>query len=728
VSYTIGNNGGFMGSSQKRRLALSAMRTGRASHSVRQFPAVPNVGRPAIVMLVFVILSMYLATFANLEHAIAGSAQTGQVEPDSHTTWPTDILDWESSPVDLSFLNEPEKPAGKRGFLRGVRDKLIFEDGTTARFWGTNITAYALFGEVPQESVRRQARRLSELGFNLVRLHHHDSPWVDPNIFGDAAVTDTKHLSEAMLERIDWWIKCLKDEGIYVWLDLEVGRQLRPGDGIDGFAEISRGEPAAYLKAYNYVNISIQAAMQRFNEAYLNHLNRFTGLRYKDDPAIAAVLITNENEVTHHFGSAFLPKYNVPKHTALYMAQAEAFASKHGLSKRKVWRAWEPGPSKLFLNDLERAFNVKMIEHLRALGVKVPIVTTSSWAGNPLTSLPALTAGDLIDVHSYLGARQLELNPLRSPNIMHWTAAAQVVDRPLSVTEWNLSPFPAPDRHAIPLYMAGSASFQGWDALMQYAYSQRPIVGPGAPSNWHAYNDPALIATLPAAALLYRRQDVQESRAVYVFAPSKAQLFDQVISPETSVALRTAADKGKVMVAMPQTKELPWLERSRIPAGAIVVTDPSRSFIDAEAKEASSDTGELRRNWEQGIYTIDTPRTQAATGRIGGKSISLADVDIAIDTPNATVSVQSLETEKITSAHAILISLGARSVPKSATEMPFYSEPVVGQLAVRARPGLKLYPQSGPQKANAGINVPYEDGQYRIRLDRNLGTYWLLLK
>jgi hypothetical protein len=26
------------------------------------------------------------------------------------------------------------------------------------------------------------------------------------------------------------------------------------------------------------------------------------------------------------------------------------------------------------------------------------------------------------------------------------------------------------------------------------------------------------------------------------------------------------------------------------------------------------------------------------------------------------------------------------------------------------------------------IDVPYEDGRYQITLDRNLGTYWLLLK
>jgi hypothetical protein len=56
-------------------------------------------------------------------------------------TWPVDLLDWRTAPIDLSFLNASERPAGKHGFLRTAKDKLVFEDGTLVRFWGTNLTA-----------------------------------------------------------------------------------------------------------------------------------------------------------------------------------------------------------------------------------------------------------------------------------------------------------------------------------------------------------------------------------------------------------------------------------------------------------------------------------------------------------------------------------------------------------------------------------------------------------
>lgn len=655
---------------------------------------------------------------------------------DDFTAWPTDVLDWKTSPVNLAYLNAPEKPAGKRGFLKAAGEKLVFGDGTTARFWGTNLSAHALFGTSP-ENMRQQARRLSELGFNLVRLHHHDSPWVNPNIFGDRAASDTQSLSPAMLDKLDWWIKCLKDEGIYVWLDLHVGRQFKAGDGIEDFDEIAKGGPMAEIKGfrpmaeakgYSYVNPSMRLAMKRFNEAYVNHLSSYTGLRYKDEPAIVAMLITNENDVTSHWGHALLPDKNVPRHNALYTTLAGAFAEKHGVPKDRVWRSWEPGPSKLFLNDLERRFNVEMLAHLRAQGVRVPIATTSTWGMGPLSSLPALTSGEIIDAHAYGGIGELSRNPLQAPNLVHWLAAARVAGKPLSVTEWNVEAFPAPDRHAIALYVAASAAHQGWNALMQYAYSQAPLNGPGVPSNWHSYNDPALIATLPAGALMYREGHVSEASTTYAFAPSGDQLFNQGISPHNSAGLRTAAEKGKLLIVLPQVRELPWLEKGVVPAGARLIADPSQSLLGPVATESVSDTGELTRNWAQGIFAINTPRSQGAAGWIGGRAIRLPDVEISVSTRSASVIVQSMDGKPIRESAQLLLSMGARSTPVSEQRLPFHSEPVVGQISLRARSGLRLYrrdPFTGEENV---LPAPYSGGRYAINMDRSIRTYWLTLK
>ncbi|MBK7614785.1 MAG: cellulase family glycosylhydrolase [Burkholderiales bacterium] len=640
--------------------------------------------------------------------------------------WPQDTLNPRSVGVDLSFLNRDDKPAGRRGPVKAQGDSLVFADGTPARFWGTNITAYALF-TTPKESVREQAKRIAALGYNLVRLHHHDSAWVGTNIFGNyKALSNTQVLDAAALERLDWWVKCLKDEGIYLWLDLHVGRAVKAGDNITDFDEMRRSKDTAELKGFNYVNASVQSAMKRFNEAYLSHKNVFTGVANKDEPAVVALLITNENDLTHHFGNALLPDKGVPLHNKLYTAAADEFARATGLPRDRVWRSWEHGPSKLFLNELERRFDVDMLSHLRQQGAKALAVTTSTWGNNPLSSLPALTAGDMVDVHAYSPYGTLEKNPLFGPNFVHWLGAAQVVGYPMTVTEWNAEPFPLPDRHALPLYVAATAAHQGWDALMHYAYTQQPPDTNG-PSNWHAFNDPSLLAMMPAAALLYRERHVSEATRTYVFDPGAAVFFGQAISPANSAALRTAMEKGRLQIAMPSTKELPWLQRKALPAGAVVLTDPSASLLPRDATEAQSDTGQLSRNWAQGVFTINTPRTRAAMGWIGDKSIVLPDVELKLMTRNASVAVQSLDAKPVGDSASLLISLGTRSQPRGGNKTPFQVEPANGQILVRAPRGLKCL---RVDRGDRLVDHPcvYDGSKYRINLDGKAPLTWIYLR
>ncbi len=652
-------------------------------------------------------------------------APTQNLAKRNQTWWPND-LHWNKAPVDLSFLNAAEKPAGKRGFLRTNGENLVFEDGTQARFWGTNLSAYAIFQYNSPELVRHQAKRLSKLGFNLVRLHHHDSHWVNPNIFKRNAQT-TRLLNETSLERLHWWVKCLKDEGIYVWIDLHVGRQVTRKDSITAFEEISKGKPRANIQGYAYINPSIQERMKEFAKAFLTKVNPHTGLALKDDPAIATILITNENDLTHHFGNSLLPDKNVPWHNKRYMALAKKFANTHGLDYEQTWRSWEHGPSKLFLSELEHRFFKDMTDHLRQIGAKVPIITTNFWGKMSLSGLPSMASSDMIDVHAYGSANELMNNPRFNPNLASWIATADVAGRPLSVSEWNVQSFPAFDRYTLPPHLSAIASLQGWDSMLLYAYAQAPMTGPNSPSNWQALNDPAMIAMLPVAALLFRDRHVTESRNTHYLAFPQETFIGSSISPDSSRAIRTLTERSKLRIAIPAMKSLHWSQPTQPPKNATIITDPNYDAVGPGKIEICSDTNEICRNWKHGWITINTPKSQIAAGWIGGKTVNLQDVSITLKTENAAIAVQSLEDKPITKAQRILISITAQALPNIPSRLPFYAQPLIGELKIKAQPNMNLYRLDREGKKQK-ILVKRQDGWYTIQLSQKIKSNWLLLE
>jgi hypothetical protein len=602
---------------------------------------------------------------------------------------------------------------------------LVFTDGTEARFWGGNLAAYALF-LTPRQEVARQARRMARLGYNLMRIHHHDSDWVAPNVFGQGAPT-TRRLDPRALDSLDWWIKCLEDEGIYVWLDLNVGRIIKPGDRLtEGADEVARQQGT--LKALCYYNTQLQALMKEFQDQYLGHKNRYTNLRYAEDPGVIGVLITNENDATNHGCYSILPDHKNPSHNAVWTAGYKAFASRYGLPEDRVFQTWMPGPSKLYLAQVEHAFNETMIADLRRNGAKVPIATTNLWGEDPLFSLPSLCDGDLIDVHSYGQREELDKNAHFEGNFLGWVAMGQVHGKPLSVTEWNVE-YPNPDRCIGPLFVASIASLQGWDAPMIYNYSQMPFSANPGPEKWSTFHDPALTAIMPAAALLFRRGHVSQARKTYCFRPEPAALFGRALTPNTSATIRTLAEQSRLTIGMPEVRELPWLRPTRPPADVEIVTDPDRDFIPAGQTFVRSDTGELTRDWEFGIQTIDTPRTQAVSGWIGERSLRTRDATFDARTKKAVIALSSVDDRPLADSRFILVTAVARAIPSPGDQPPYRSEPVLGRIALRTNVADLELLALGPDGRVVGKPALERRGDsLSFELPAGGGTHWYVLK
>lgn len=655
--------------------------------------------------------------------------------PVPEATWDAGLIDYFKSPVDLSWLNKEHGIAGSHG--RVVRDKggLLFEDGTKAKFWGTNINSYAIF-ETPDIDIPRLVRRLSEEGCNLIRLHHHDSYWVNPTIFGDTKLEyNTKTLAAAQIDKIDRWITAAKIEGIYIWLDLEVQRPYNEDDNLMGWDTeiINKAKKNGHhekvfiiAQGWSYVNLDIQRLQRDFMELYLTHTNPHTSLRYVDDPAIAFIQFYNENDVTNHFGHMFLANKNVPIHSEIFLGAAEEFAVKNNLDVNKTKATWVPGPSKLFANEYEHISNLKMQEKALSIGYRGLMSSTSQWSHQPQYCLPSLSAHDIIDVHSYGRFDDISKDPVTSPSWLSFIAAAQLVDRPLSISEWAIEKIGSSwDRFNAPFQMAAMACFQDWDAPIYFAYGGGSLGSQWGGGTYSSYSDPALISSLTAAALMFRRGDVKVAEKTINVTPSVEDFYSRALSPKTSKLYRTAYEKHRIVTTIPNHAALPWVE-TLIEVGATTMRDMQYSFVEEGDGGVLSDTGELYRNWADGIYTINTPRTQVITGWIGDKELSLDNLGIVLENNIGAVCLQSYDNMPIAESDDLLISMASRTI--MLPDKKYVSEDILGHIAIEAQPDMKVFKIGSFGQEIEYTDYVYEGGIYVIKLTKDLDTFWMRLR
>ena len=172
-------------------------------------------------------------------------------------------------PVDISFVFEDDKPAGKHGFLKTDGDHFVFEDGTPGRFWGVCLNASANFPE--HTHAERLAKRLAQMGVNMVRMHQLDAEYGTPNIFQFAKgplLKSTRKLDPRSQERMDYLVYCLKQEGIYIYMDLMVSRQFKADDGVENAVNLY--VKAAPASLYNRRMIDLQ---KEYAQQLLTHVN-----------------------------------------------------------------------------------------------------------------------------------------------------------------------------------------------------------------------------------------------------------------------------------------------------------------------------------------------------------------------------------------------------------------------------------------------------------------------
>ena len=566
---------------------------------------------------------------------------------------------WDRVPVDLSFIYESERPAGKHGFLKVEGSRFVFEDGTEARFWGTNFNSGLNFP--PFEFSEKAADRLSRIGINIVRFHQMDAEWAVPNIFQFSKGKrkgNTLDFDPESIKRLDHLIYCLKEKGIYVYMDLLTYRKFKSGDGVENAAELIDA-----AKPYSNYSRKLIALQKKFNHDLWTHINPYTGLAYKDDPAIVLAEITNENDM---FSRAII--------TEPYRSELEGLYREWCRQNSVVIKQGDVDFSRRdkvmidFLREVQENYYIEMIEHMREIGVKIPI-TGTNWSMNAANSRAQLVT-DFTDAHSYWyfwkweeDTKKFDNRPMISEtdNMLRNISFCRSLSKPLFVSEWD-DPWPNEWRAECPLFLAAAGLLQGWAGFAIHTYSYSPMtdinitgkefsstaVGnvPYREGVFAAWNDPALFGLFYHAALMYRRKDVDPAAGSV-----EIKVGDMGLNQKQIPALALLSEKHRVGILFEGYESL---ADEVIPADKMIPEDDDGGIL--------SDTGQLYRSRHKKIGWIDTEKTKAVYGFIGeAGEISLDGLYIKADTEFASIALSSLTDAPISCSDNILLTAIGRS-------------------------------------------------------------------
>lgn len=425
----------------------------------------------------------------------------------------------ETNVTDLSAL--VERPAGRRGFVRTEGERFVTGDGREIRFNGVNFTAEACFPET-DASADRVADRLARFGVNCVRLHYFDAPvkerWkggTTESIFGKGPALRT---DPARFARFDRLVFALRRKGVYVDLNLHVGRALGP----------SVGFPLTHTmqdKGCTVFSSRLIAAQKEYAKELLWHVNPFTGLRYADDPAVALVEISNEDGALamnlftefDRMGAEYRQELKGLYNAWLERRYGRAFAREVPL---RVGATPPTPPEELrdwqrFLYDLEARFFREMRAYLRdELGVKAPI------GGTQVRFSPSLVQAELdfTDNHDYwchpkdfardaFGTYENTSSLVALP-VFRKMLGARVAGKPHTVTEYN-HPFPNEYGAEGQLLLHAYAALQGWGGVWGYTYTRYADYEMDWTADWfNLASRSDVIAHFPACAAMFLRGDV----------------------------------------------------------------------------------------------------------------------------------------------------------------------------------------------------------------------------
>jgi hypothetical protein len=562
-----------------------------------------------------------------------------------------------NSIMDFSFLSDT--PAGKYGRIINKDGHYAYEKtGKRVKMVGANLCYTANYLEKPEAD--KIAEHFKRMGYNTVRFHHTDVYLIK----GNWNSNKSDDIDPEYLDKLDYMFAAMKKAGMYVTIDLYAQGRYDKGE-IEGIDKAIEGD----IKGLIPIHKPAFEAWKKMVVKWMNHVNPYTGIAWKDDPALISICPVNEDTISASaWGQIAKP---------FYLKRFEEWKKENNLTSKTTELKKDPIFAQ-FLIEVKMESNIRVEAFLRELGVKAMLTGSNWWdtMGQTFTR----DQFDLVDNHQYsdhpspwyLPAKYNQVFNLKNNTYTYVTpimmASTRIFGKPFTVSEYN---YCSPNRYRAEggALMGAYAALQDWDALYRFAWSHddKKVNNISAMAGFDMSTDPLNQLTERQIVLMFRRGDVAPGKNKLVYGVTMKDATSQGVGDMWSQGFFPHAFNAMALISQTGSQVAEGNRKIEGEFDAVVsdtlftnkTTLAGNKFIatkdlPAVGKHVTSDTGEITLDSSKGYIKVQSPKTECI---VAPANINLTANNISITNNSSfcSISASSMDDATLKDSQKILI-------------------------------------------------------------------------
>lgn len=552
------------------------------------------------------------------------------------------------------------------------------------------------------EEIERLAQEIRRNGYNMVRTHFLDAELL-------SAASKPLEFRRDYLERLDYFIYCMKKNGIYLNFDC-----MTSWIGYTPGAIWKNKDPEKSFKSRIYFDPAVRKNWRDGVEKLLTRVNPYTKTRLVDDPVLVMAVAFNEQE----FGlwNKVDPALILPKWQGFLKDKYGKIENLNAAWKPAVpfksfeeIRTWKENSADfwIFRLPMERELAGWFKKQLREIGFKGPVANLNcgkSQMYNLLRDQYDFTAMNHYhahpsNVHMPYSFIDQSSTIAKKALIFRNIAGTRQPGKPFVVTEhhivfWNRF------RYEQGFVIGGYSAFQDYDALTIHA-APVSFSKPKFVSTFEVFTDPVSKASEFLTFFLFRREDVRSGKPGVRIRATEKELFRpdgtvaEALSDEQSLPALMVGENVEIKpdaagmfplhpgeiayklgstnstqvnnAGFSGTRDNPAANAAELlthlrKSGAIKPENRSNG-----SSRFETSTGEIYLDSARTFMEINTPRLQGICG-LAGTSVNLPDFSIQKMSTDGNLAVVSVDGMKPLRESGRMVLVYATNVLNSGME------------------------------------------------------------